>query len=117
MQIPDDTTEDPSGGRAQPRRLQRIRRVQVWGSWCLLCFFSAMLLTVHIRGQVDLERRLQEQEAVHADRRLSVIETRLDSIEFLGRGILLTVAGQLVLNGLAFRRRLNADEEPRVLER
>ena len=57
-----------------------------------------MLLAAPSRAQ-DLDRRVVTLEDAHADRRLSVIETRLDSIEYLGKGILLAVASQLAING------------------
>lgn len=82
----------------------RVRRVQVWGSWCLLCFVVAMLVSVKVGGQ-DLERRIKLQEDIRADTRLTAIETRLDSIEFIGKAILVAVIGQLVLNGMNFRTR------------
>lgn len=94
----------------------RARRVQVWGSWCLLCFVAAMLISVKVGGQ-DLERRIKIQEDVRADTRLATLETRLDSIEFLGKAILVAVIGQLVLNGMNFRTRSSAEAKRSPIDR
>ncbi len=87
----------------------------MWGSFALVFVALGVLVAPLVGQTADLERRVAEQESIHADRRLSVIETRLDSIEFLGRGILLTVGGQLLLNGLALKRRFTPREEPRII--
>ncbi len=83
------------------------KRVTIWGSWLLIGWILCGVgYTYHpLFAQTDVERRVKELEEVHSDRRLSVVETRLDSIEFLGKAILTGVIGQLVLQGLNFRIR------------
>lgn len=51
----------------------------------------------------DHDRRIDRLENIQAERRLSVLESRLDSIETVGKGILIAVAAQLLLSGLQLR--------------
>lgn len=86
-----------------------VHRAHLWGSWLLLVMMVSLvsLNYVRVRGQstVDLERRMTSMEEVKADKRISIVETRLDNIEFLGKTILTGVFGQLMLQVLNFRRR------------
>ena len=67
---------------------------------------SWMLILYHpIMAQYDyIDRRLTAIESVNADRRLSVLESRLDGIESVGHAIMVGVGIQLILTGLAFKR-------------
>jgi len=73
-----------------------------WGAW-LLALILLGLLSSGVGRTQELDRRVQKLEDDHADRRLVLIELRLDNIEFLGKGILLAVIGQLVLHGWELR--------------
>lgn len=53
----------------------------------------------------DQDRRLHNLESIGAERRLAVLENRLDNIETVGKGILIAVAAQLLLSGLQMRPR------------
>jgi hypothetical protein len=80
------------------------RRTGTCVSWLLFALLLGIVWVTPGRGQ-DLDRRVQTLEEAHPDRRLSVIETRLDSIEYIGKGILVVVLAQLALKGLEFRGR------------
>lgn len=86
------------------------RRRLTMFSWGIL---GTILLawTVALHSQDDLTRRLTALEAVDIAVRIKVLETqqatlasRLDSIESLGRGILLAVSVQLLVSGLSYRK-------------
>lgn len=51
-----------------------------------------------------MERRMQAMESMQIERRLTAMETRLESIETIGRGVIVVVVAQLVLGGLAMRK-------------
>lgn len=98
--------------------MDRLRRLSVWGSWLLA---AGIVLGVGwgyhpLNAQSDGDRRIKDLEEVHSDRRISVVETRLDSIEFLAKIILTGVIGQLVLQGMNFRTRrpVRAGDDARV---
>lgn len=86
--------------------------IQRAGFWCAWGTVAALLVmgAIDIKAQADIERRVAAIEDVHPDRRLSIVETRLDSIEFLGKAILTGVIGQLVLQGLNFRSRKSQND-------
>lgn len=86
-----------------------MKRAGFWCAWLTVGILLAMG-AIDIRAQADIERRITEIEQVHPDRRLSIVETRLDSIEFLGKAILTGVIGQLVLQGLNFRSRKSQND-------
>lgn len=84
-----------------------FRRLQQWGAWACLVLLVSLVSGV-ARAQVtpdELTRRIQNLEGAHADNRMTAIETRLDTLEYIGKGILVIVAAQLVLNGLNLRGR------------
>lgn len=72
---------------------------------CFLLFFMLGLVAsvAYARAQ-DLERRLDNLEAVQSERRLTAIETRLETIDSVGKGILVIVAAQLLLQGLGLKK-------------
>lgn len=76
------------------------------GSACvLLLFMLCMVASVAYARAQDLERRVDNLEAVQADRRLSIMETRIDTIDGVGKGILVVVATQLILQAFGLKRR------------
>lgn len=89
-----------------------MKRAGFWCAWLTVAALVVMGI-IDLKAQSDIDRRIAAIEEVHPDRRLSVVETRLDSIEFLGKAILTGVLGQLVLQGLNLRTRKSHDPEPR----
>lgn len=83
----------------------KLRRVQFWASWALLAFLSLIVVSAVYAQQTDFDRRMAEQEAVHAEQRLTRLETRLDGLMNVGTGILIIVGAQLVMSGLNLRAR------------
>ena len=73
-------------------------------AWGLLGLLASVLLIAPLRGQ-DIERRVSELEQAHPDRRLSVIEAKLENLDFIGRGVLIAVGGQLILTVFDLRSR------------
>lgn len=56
------------------------------------------------QADVDLTRRVAALETVDSSVRLAKLETRLDSIESIVKGVLICVLGQLVLSGVGLSR-------------
>jgi len=57
-------------------------------------------LTALVYAQSDVDRRIADIERVEAGSRLARIETRIDSLESIGKGVVTILAGQLLLSGL-----------------
>lgn len=83
----------------------KLRRVQCWASWALLAFLSLVVVSAVHAQQTDFDRRMSEQEAIHAEQRLTRLETRLDGLTNIGTGILVVVGAQLLMSGLNLRSR------------
>lgn len=56
------------------------------------------------QSDVDLTRRVAALETVDSSVRLAKLETRLDSIESIVKGVLICVIGQLALSGIGLSR-------------
>lgn len=84
--------------------------------WCLLSFLCGIAwgswqVTIPSAQSLDVERRLNALEEIKTDKRLAVLESRLDSLETVGRGTLMAVVTQLLLSGIEIRRRRNGSEK------
>lgn len=83
-------------------------RLHLSGLITLLVLYGSLMLVAIVRAQTvtDVDRLRNEFESTHADRRLAVIETRLDAVEFLLKGAVLGIGGQILLAvGMSLRSR------------
>lgn len=84
--------------------MTRYQRAEVWGSWFLLLFLLGVVTAAYAQQTYD-ERRIQELVDIHAAERLARLETRIDTVNSIGEGILIIVAGQLALSIMGVRKR------------
>lgn len=88
-----------------------MRRTQFWAAIVLLVMLFVLVCYSSLYAQIvppidsEIQRRVRAIEAMHPEARLGIIETRLDNIEWVGKGILTIVAGQLILSAMDMRKR------------
>lgn len=70
----------------------------------VIAAFALVVAYPLAQGEADLTRRVAALETVDSSVRLAKLETRLDSIESIVKGVLICVLGQLVLSGVGLSR-------------
>jgi len=71
-----------------------------WAAWLLLTILAGWLTFVALRAQsADMDYRISTEG------RMARLEARLDSIDAILKGVLIAVAGQLLISGVGRLRR------------
>lgn len=97
MAAPQSSTTYSDRGDVQMRRCLRAGRFG-------LAVAGAAWLWAAVTMAQDIDRRLERLEDTHADVRLAKLETRLESIDAVLKGVLIAVVVQIVVSGIGLRQ-------------
>jgi hypothetical protein len=74
-----------------------------WARVCIAIVGVLVAVAVAYGQTSDLERRIDRLEDMRPDARLTAIETRLNTLEDVGKGILIALGVQILLSGLSLK--------------